>query len=120
MPRVTLTKQVPVGPYPALPVAANALDIVLTAADVTNKEQFVPSGDDLVIVQNSGVSAFTITFTSAIDPATKRTGDISAFSLGAGEIAAFRFKQNGWMQPDGRIYIEANNAAIKWAVLQLA
>lgn len=119
MARVTLTKQVPYGPYPTLPVAANALDIAMTAADTVNKEQFAPSGDDLIIAQNTGASAYTITFTSAADE-FKRMGDVSAYSLGAGEIAAFRFKKPGWVQSDGFIYIEANNAAVKWAVIQLA
>lgn len=118
MARVTLTKQIPAGPYPTLPVAANALDLTETAADVVNKEQFKPSGDDLVIAHNTGASAYTITFTSTADE-RKRTGDVSAYSLGAGEIAAFRIKKPGWMQADGFVYIEANNAAVKWAVLQL-
>lgn len=118
MPRVTLPKQVPYGPYPSLPLSANALDLVMTAADTVNKEQFAPSGDDLVIVQNSGASPYTITFTSVADE-FKRTGDVTAFSLAAGDICAFRFKRPGWMQSDGFIYIEASNAAVKWAVIQL-
>lgn len=120
MARVTITKQVPSGPYVTLPPAANSLDLTQLAADTVNKEQFVPSGDDLVIAHNSGASAYTITITSAVHPTTKRTGDIAAYSIGAGEIAIFRFKGNeGWRQSDGMIYIEANNAAVKWSVLQL-
>ena len=37
MARQTLNKVSPLGPYPTLPVAANALDLPFTAADVTNK-----------------------------------------------------------------------------------
>lgn len=118
MPRVTITKQIPLGPYPTLPVATNALDITQLAADVTNKEQFVPSGDDLVIAHNTGGSANTITLTSAAD-ALNRTGDISTYSVGAGELAMFRYKKPGWMQSDGRVYLEASNAAVKWSVIQL-
>lgn len=120
MARVTITKQVPPGPYPTLPVAALSLDLTQLAADATNKEQFVPSGDDLVIAHNTGVGARTITFTSAVDPDSKRTGDVIAYSIAASKIAIFRFKQKGWVQPDGRIYIEASNAEVKWSVLQLA
>lgn len=120
MPRVTITKSVPLGPYPTLPVSANALDLPQLAADTVNKEQFVPSGDDLLIAHNTGASPYTITFTSAADPDLKRTGDVSAYSLGAGELAIFRFKQKGWVQSDGRIYIEASNTAVKWSVVQLA
>lgn len=120
MPRVTITKQTPKGPYPTLPVAADSMDLTMLAADTVNKEQFVPSGDDLVIAHNTdGASARTITFTSAPDD-KNRTGDISAYSIGINEIAVFRFKKKGWVQSDGRIYIEASNAAVKWAVLQLA
>ena len=118
MARQTITKQVPLGPYPTLPVAANALDLVETAADATNKEQFAPSGNDLVIIHNTGASAYTVTFTSAADE-QKRTGDVTTYSLGAGEIMAFRFKTPGWKQSDGYIYMEASNAAVKYAVIQL-
>ena len=108
MARVTITKQVPVGAYPTLPVSA----------DAANKNQFAPSGDDLVIVHNTGVGANTITFTSMVDE-FKRTGDITAYSVGAGEIAGFRFKSPGWMQSDGYVYIEASNAEVKFTVIQL-
>lgn len=119
MARQTLTKGTPVGPYPTLPVTADSLDIAFTAADATNKEQFAPSGDDLIIAWNSGASPYTITITSVADPVTKRTGDITTYSLAAGDHAAFRIKKQGWMQSDGMVYIEASNAAVKWSVLQL-
>lgn len=118
MPRVTLTKQVPLGPYPSLPVGAGTMTLTETAADITNKEQFVPSGDDLIIAHNTGLSARTITITSVVDE-RKRTGDITTYSIAAGGIAVFRITKPGWMQTDGRIYIEANNAEVKWAVVQL-
>lgn len=118
MPRVTLTKQVPLGPYPTLPVGAGTMTLTETAADATNKEQFVPSGDDLIIAHNIGASARTISFTSVADE-QKRTGDVTAYSIAAGGIAVFRMKKPGWLQTDGKIYIEANNAEVKWAVVQL-
>jgi hypothetical protein len=118
MARQTLSKQTPKGPYPTLPVSANALDISWTAADATNKEQFVPGNDTLVLVKNDAVAAKTVTFTSKADD-KNRTGDVSAYSLGAGEIAMFRFKKAGWMQSDGKIYMEAESSDIKYAVIQL-
>lgn len=118
MARTNITPQTVVGPYPTLPVSANALDLTETAADVENKNQFTPSGDDLVIVHNTGASAYTVTFTSIADE-FKRTGDISAYSVGAGEIAAFRLKKPGWMQSDGKVYLEAEDASVKFAVLQI-
>ena len=119
MARQTLTKVVPVGPYPTLQPAADSLDIAFTAADVANKEQFTPSADCLALVWNSGASPYTVTFTSVADPTTKRTGDVTTYSLAAGDHAAFRFKKTGWMQSDGNIYIEASNAAVKWCILDL-
>jgi hypothetical protein len=115
--RTTLTKTTLVGPYFAS-IAINALDLVLTAADVDNKNQFAPSGDDLVIFQNSGAGAHTVTITSAVDP-QNRTSDVTAFSIGAGETGAFRVKNLGWVQVDGKVYLEANHAEVKFAVLAL-
>ena len=118
MARQAINKQIPLGPYPTLPVGAGTMTLTETPADVTNKDQFTPSGDDLVIAHNTGASAYPITFTSVADD-LKRTGDVSSYSIAAGAIAVYRFKKPGWMQPDGKVYIEAGNAAIKWVVVQL-
>lgn len=119
MPRTTITKKTAPGAYPSLPVAADALDLVLTAADVANKNQFSPSGNDLILVQNSGASAYTVTLTSAPDP-QNRTGDITAYSLAAGEFAVLGpVKTMGWVQADGYVYLEGNNAAIKFGIIAL-
>src|ERR687891_559131 len=100
MPRVTHTKQTPKGPYPALPVTADSLDIAFTAADITNLEQVVPSGDDLLLVWNThATTAYTFTLTSVADD-KGRTGDVTTYSLAAGEIAALRLRRAGWEQSD--------------------
>lgn len=119
MARQTIAKQTPIGPYPALPVTANSLDMTFTAAIVADKEQFVPGNDTLVIVKNDHATlAKTVTFTSKADD-KNRTGDVTAYSLGALEVAMFRFKKAGWMQADGKIYMEAESTDIKYAVIQL-
>ena len=120
MARQTLTKIAPLGSYPSLPISANAADLAWTAADAANKEQFAPSGNDLVLVWNTdAVNPYTVTITSVKDE-KNRTGDITAYSIGANEIACFGpFKQAGWQQTDGKIYMEASNAAVKYAVLAL-
>ena len=119
MARTTLTKLVAQGPYPVLPITAAGLDVVETAADVANKNQFIPSGDDLLIVHNTGAAAYTVTLTSAPD-AQNRTGDITTYSVGIGVIALFRINSSkGWVQTDGNVYIEAANAAVKFAVVAL-
>lgn len=120
MARQTLTKQTSLGSYPTLPVAANAADLVWTAANATDKEEIVPSGNDLILVWNTdAANPYTVTFTSVKDE-KNRTGDIGAYTLQANEIAAFGpFKQPGWTQTNGKMYFEANNAAIKYAVIAL-
>jgi hypothetical protein len=118
MARTSLTKSTLLGPYPSLQPAADALDLTFDAADVANKNQFAASGDDLILAWNSGASPYTITLSSAVDD-KNRPGDITAFSLAAGDIAAFRVKTQGWTQSDGKVYLEASNAAIKFAVIAL-
>jgi hypothetical protein len=118
MPRTTLTKTTVKGPFPTLPVAAGGLDVVMTAADVANKNQFVPSGNDLVIMQNSGASPYTVTLTSAPD-AQNRTGDVTTYSLDPNDVCTFLVKGNGWVQGDGNVYLEASNAAVKFGIVAL-
>ena|SRR3990172_6212686 len=120
MARTVLTKTTPLGSYPTLPLVANSADVTMTAADVANKNSFAASGNDLIIVQNTdAVNPYTVTITSIADD-YKRTGDITAYTLQAGEIAVLGpFKLPGWQQADRSIYLEANNAAIKFGVLTL-
>lgn len=119
MPRQTLTKITPLGSYPTLPISANAANLTFVAANTTDKEQFAAGGNDLVLVWNSGASPYTVTVNSVAD-AQNRTGDIATYSIPAGTIAALGpFKQPGWVQTDGKVYMEASNVAIKYAVIAL-
>jgi hypothetical protein len=119
MARTSLTKTTLLGPWPSLQPAANALDVTFTAADVANKNQFSASGDDLILVWNTdGANPYTFTVTSVVDD-KNRTGDITTYSLAAGEVGAFRVRNDGWRQTDGKIYLEGSNAAIKFAVIAL-
>ncbi len=118
MPRTTLVKTTAKGPYPTLPIGANGLVVTLAAADVANKNQFLPSGNDLVVMQNSGASPYTVTITSAVDP-QNRTGDVTTYSLAAGDVCVFLVKTTGWVQADGYVYLEANNASVKFGVVAL-
>lgn len=118
MPRTAVTKTPLVGPYPALPVTATSLDVAFAAADVGNSNQFVASGNDLLLVWNSGGSPYTFTVNSVAD-GQNRTGDITTYSVAAGVISAIRLQNTGWRQTDGNIYIAASNAAVKFAVIPL-
>ena len=119
MARTTLTKTTALGAYGDYSVA-NAADMTMTAADTSNDNQFVASSKDLVIAHNTGGSAYTVTITSAADPTYGREGDITTYSLGAGEYAVFGpFKRPGWVQSDGYVYLEASNASVKFGVVAL-
>lgn len=118
MARTTLTPNTALG-WLHGSYTANAADLTMTAADAVNYNEVVASGNDLVIAHNTGGSAYTVTITSAADP-YGRTGDISAYSLGAGEYAVFGpFRNLGWMQTDGKLYFQASNAAVKFGVVRL-
>lgn len=117
MARTDLTKTTALGAYGTY--AVNAADLTMAAADVVNKNQFVASGNDLIVAHNTGASAYTVTISSAPDP-YGRSGDIAAYSIGAGEYAVFGpMKLPGWMQTDGKVYLEASNAAVKFGVVAL-
>lgn len=116
MARTSLTKLTALGAYGSY--SANAADLTMTAADVANGNQFTFEGKDLVIAYNSDASAHTVTISSVADP-YGRTGDIS-YSLGAGEYAVFGpFEASGWLQSDGKIYLSADDASVKFGVVKL-
>lgn len=119
MARTTLTRTAPLGPYPSLPPAADSMDLILTAADITNNNQILLDGPILLIAQNTGASVRTITISSAPD-GQKRTGDIAAYSIGAGEYFCMKIDQtSGWVQADGYLYLQANNAEVKIGAIRL-
>lgn len=120
MTRVTLTANVPLGTLGAPYATANAADLTMTAADASNKQQVAHSGKILVIARNSGAVARTVTITSTVDY-KGRTGDVSAYSIGAGEYAAFGpFDLDGWVETDWKLYFEANNAEVFLGVVDLS
>jgi len=112
----------PVGPYPTLQPAANSLDLVFQAADTVNQNQFALGfGKYVVLARNThATTTYTVTFTSAVDPRTKRSGNITAYSLEAGDQMAFLIdSQDGWKQTDGMFYLEANNASVQFCILRI-
>lgn len=117
MARTALTITTSQGSYGGY--AAGAADMTMAAADLGNKNLFTASGRDLVVAHNTGGSARTITITST-DDRYGRPEDIAAYSLGAGEYAIFGpFKKHGWIQTDGTIYLEANNAEVKFGIVKI-
>ena len=118
MARTSLTKTTALGSYGDYSTA-NAADLTMAAADVVNGNQFVSTGRDLLIARNSGGSAYYVTVSSSEDP-YGREGDITQYDVGAGEVAIFGpFKRPGWVQSDGYIYVDAENAAVYLGVVAL-
>ena len=96
--RVLITSQAPVGAYPVTPLTANSADLTFTAGDATNGHYTeIVDGKTYVIAKNTGAGARTVTITSSRD-AFNRTGDITAYSLGAGEVSRpfGPFSKAGW------------------------
>lgn len=76
MARTNLTKTTAPGRYSTTGAA-----VTMAAADIVDKNQFVASGNDVIIAHNTGAAPATVTITSAADP-YGRTGDVEAVGLG--------------------------------------
>lgn len=119
MPRVTLTKTVAPGRHPAAGVA-----VTETAADTVNKEQFVYTGNEILIIHNTGVGARTYTITSvAADALGGRLKDITAQSIAAGAIHVIgRLADVGWqtaVSGQQMVFLEGSHAEVKFGVVTI-
>lgn len=120
MTRVTLTAKIPLGTLGTPYATAHAADLTMTAADAGSKQLVAHSGKVLIVARNSGAGANTVTITSTVD-SDGRTGDIAAYSMGAGEYAVFGpFDLDGWVQTDWKLYFEADNAEVFFGVVDLS
>lgn len=115
MPRTELTPTAAPGCYVSAPT-----QLTWTAADVANKNSVALTGRELLLIRNSSTTAArSVTITSVPDQ-YGRPGDIAAFSVPIGAMYVFGpVLHPGWMQPDGRLYFEADNAEIQFCVLRL-
>lgn len=119
MARVLVAAQTPPGAYPSFPISANSLDMDFQASD-NSLGNYTPLVDNktYVLAWNTDTGAHTITFTSAADT-FNRTGDITSYSIGAGEIAQFGpFRTAGWSQ-SGQLWIDTTDVTIELAVITL-
>ncbi len=103
-------------------VSANAADVALVAGDVVNGNQADCTGKELLLVQNTDIGAGTVTIAGKADE-YGRTGEITAYSVGAGEIAIFGpFPTDAFRQVSpvaGKMNIDVSAATMKLAVLRL-
>jgi hypothetical protein len=119
MPRTNIAAQVTPGAYPVLPITPDARDVAFVGANVADgNDTTLVAGKTLVLVRNVDVGAHTVTFTSAAD-SLNRKGDITSYSVGAGDVALFGpFTTIGWAV-GGRLQINGDNVNIEIAVITL-
>ena len=119
MSRHNIAAQTLPGAYPSLPVTpgSNLVETISVPAD--GMSTAIVDSKTLVLVHNTAVGAETVTFTSVAD-VYGRTGDITAYSLGAGDQRFFGpFKLAGWAQSGNVLWIDTSDAGILLAVITL-
>ena len=88
------------------------------AHDTTNENDFLSTGREMLLIKSADGAPQDVVVTSAPDT-YGRTQDLT-ITVGAGEERAVAFLQrDGWMQPDGAIYLDCVVATISYAVIRL-
>lgn len=102
-------------------ISANSLDFTFVGGNSADGYQFDATGREIILAWNTDDdTAYTFTVVSTVDE-NGRTGDITSYSLGFGEVSGVGpFPLKGWAQTNGKININSNNDAVKFAVLRLA
>jgi hypothetical protein len=125
MARVLIAAQTLPGAYPTLPITPGSRVLAFQAVD-TGLGNYTPlvEGKTTLFVKNThATDAKTVTITSVADSPFGRAGDISAYSLAAGEEAPFGpFKAAGWSHGSGEtggLWINGSSSDIKVAVVTL-
>lgn len=114
MARTTLTPVEVNGPYDT-----SLSTVTWTAADTSNDNQFTLTGRELILIRNQdGANAHNVTLTSIADP-YGRTGDITASVAASGYRAFWVGALLGWLQSDGKFYLEADSTQIEFAILKI-
>jgi hypothetical protein len=100
-------------------VQAGDLTVTFTACDASNGNSFVVTGQEILLVQNSGGSAYTFTISSVADPFGRSDTSLTGYSVAASAITAIQLKYLiGWQQTGGVLYTSCSNAAIKFAMVR--
>lgn len=118
MARLDIVPATVINGFPTLPLAADSADFVFSnPAVAADGISYTSSGREVLLVQNTSGGA--LTFTVASSPLNGRTGDITAYSLGAGEFAAIMVSGAGWEQASRKVFAVGSTTGIKFAVLRL-
>jgi len=119
MPRTAITPQTPQQGAQLGVVAADDLNITYTVADVANGNLVAWNSNRLMVcVWNDSASPYTFTVASVAAGSSGRTSPITTYATAADEHQHFILERDGWQQTDG-LWLDASNAAVKFAVLLL-
>src|SRR5260370_722044 len=109
MPRTALTKTL----VPTEIGITAGTAMTFTAADVANLNSVPLTGLEIVIAYNADGVSHNVTISSAPD-AKGRKSDITADPVAAGIYKVYcRHSIDGWRQPDGNLYLQADSALVK-------
>lgn len=115
MARTALTVQQLSGPYPASLVMD---DLTWAAADIANQNEVTLTGREIILARNDNAATKIVTITSIAGP-HGRVGNITK-SILTTEYAMWQASGlAGWLQSDGKLYLEGDDVLILFAVLRL-
>lgn len=119
MARLVITPVQPAGSYPSLQPAATSLDYAYQAPGLASDGiGWLNTGREILLVRNSSAGALTFTVTSV--PLYGRSGDITAYSIGANLFSLLGpFDPKGWNQSDGMVYVAGSTTSVLFAVVRL-
>lgn len=94
--------------------------VTWTAADPTDKEEIVLTGRQLLLIRNTHADTDYYVTINSVDNQWGRSEDIHQVDIGDGEMVVWGpIALDGWQQPGGLLFLEAENAAIEYAVITL-
>jgi hypothetical protein len=100
-------------------VVAGDLTVTPVACDAVNGNSFTVTGQEILVVQNSGASAYTFTVQSVADPFGRTDTSLTNYSVAAGGIAMIELKYLiGWQQTGQVAYTSCSNASLKFAIVR--
>jgi len=113
MARTTLTPIVLPGTW-----STTAQPITFTPADTTNNNRFLATGQEILLVRNTGDSAASFTVLSVPDSPYGRIGHLTHSVPPNGLVVTQLFDLVGWANPDGYIYVNGADG-LEFAVLRI-
>lgn len=97
--------------YADYPFSANDLDVTPSTGNSTDGNEWTARAGDVLYFINTDSGAQTITLQSTED-AQGREGDITTYSLGAGEVGAVALdKLTGWAD-GGVVHVDCSDATV--------